>query len=56
MVKKANIKAYDVGSARAVYIPAKIRGDSAYPFTREEEESLTMEIRRETLVIKLEKK
>ena len=56
MVKKVNVKAYDVGKARAVYLPTKLREDSSYPFTREEEGSLTMEIRGETLVIKLDKK
>lgn len=52
MANKTNVKVFDLGQAKAVYMPSKIRNDSSYPFTEEQEQDLVMEIRGKSVIIR----
>lgn len=55
MAKSTKIKVFRLGQAYAVYIPQKLRTDSLYPFSEEEESELVMEIKGNSLIIRLPK-
>lgn len=55
MAKEQKIKVFSIGQASAVYVPQKLRGDSSYPFTEDEEKDLVMEIKGKSLVIRTRK-
>ncbi|MCA9496830.1 MAG: hypothetical protein KC589_07830 [Nanoarchaeota archaeon] len=52
MANKAKVKVFDIGQAKAVYVPSKLRGDSLYPFSESEEQELVMEIKGNTVLIR----
>lgn len=52
MANKTKVKVFELGQAKAVYVPQNLRKDSLYPFTEDEEKDLVMEIKGKTLLIR----
>ena len=55
MAKVCRLKTHRISRGLQVYINVKIRGDSSYPFSEEDEQDLVIEIKRAGLLIRKRK-
>jgi hypothetical protein len=52
MANKVKAKVFEIGQAKAIYISQKLRNDSIYPFTIDEEQDLVIEIKGKSLLVR----